>query len=150
MKTKSYFKKYEDNKGRFDIFFGDNANVYWKIWELHNVNKISYDKLAFQYGYVKSSIKNICDRVERFLDNPRMREENTISLEELAGSIMYPNKFIHGYGANTLSLNAHKIFLETIYLYQYGLMLEIPRDHIRPRSKPGTTTNRQRELVDEK
>jgi len=31
MKTKSYIKKYEDNKGRFEIFFGDNAKLYWKI-----------------------------------------------------------------------------------------------------------------------
>lgn len=29
---------------------------------------------------------------------------------------MYPNKFIYSYGVNTLSLNAHKLFLETINL----------------------------------
>lgn len=149
MKTKSYIKKYEDNKGRFEIFFGDNAKLYWKIWELHNVGKISYDKLALHYGYVKSSIKNICDRVEGFLDNPRMREEKNISLEELAGSIMYPNKFIYGYGANTLSLNAHKIFLETIYLYQHGLNLEIPRDHIMSFSTQYKNTDRRSELFEE-
>ena len=66
MKTQSYIEKYENNKGLFEDFFGDDAKLYWKIWELHNVGKISYDKLALHYGYVKSSIKNICDRVERF------------------------------------------------------------------------------------
>lgn len=42
---------------------------------LHNTENVSYDKLALQYGYVKSSIKNINDRVETFLDNPIIREE---------------------------------------------------------------------------
>ena len=28
MKTLSYIKKYEDNKGRFEIFFGDNAKLF--------------------------------------------------------------------------------------------------------------------------
>lgn len=149
MKTQRYIEKYENNIGRFENFFGDDAKLYWKIWELHNVDKISYDKLAFQYGYVKSSIKNICDRVERFLDNPSMREENNISLEGLAGSIMYPNQFIHSYGVNTLSLNAHKIFLETIYLYQYGLNLEIPRDHIMSFSTQYKNTDRRSELFEE-
>ena len=149
MKVQSYIKKYEDNKGQFDNFYKENAKLYWKIWKLHNVDKISYDKLAFQYGYVKSNIKNICDRVERFLDNPRMREENSILLEELVGSIMYPNKFISSYGGNALSLNAHKLFLETIYFYQHGLNLEIPREHIMSFSTQYKNTVRRRELFEE-
>ncbi len=28
MKTLSYIKTYEDNKGRFEIFFGDNAKLF--------------------------------------------------------------------------------------------------------------------------
>lgn len=147
MKIQSYIEKYGNNRERFEEFFGDDAKLYWKIWELHNVDNVSYDKLALQYGYVKSSIKNINDRVESFLDNPRIREENGISLEELTGSIMYPNKFI--YGANTLSLNAHKIFFEAIYLYQYGLKMEIPRNHIMSFSTQYKNTDRRSELFEE-
>ncbi len=94
-------------------------------------------------------METIRDDSENFLDNPRIREENIISLEELTGSIMYPNKFIYGYGANTLSLNAHKIFLETIYLYQHGLKMEIPRNHIMLFSTQYKNTNRRSELFEE-
>ena len=34
MKTLSYIKKYEDNKGRFEIFFGDNAKLF--CWPMIN------------------------------------------------------------------------------------------------------------------
>ena len=59
---------------------------------------------------------------------------------------MYPNEFIYGYGANTLSLNAHNIFLEAIYLYQHNLELEIPRNHIRSFSTQYKNTDRRSKL----
>ncbi len=149
MNVQSYIQKYEDNKGQFVNFFEENAKLYWKIWKLHNVDKISYDKLAFQYGYVKSNIKNICDRVESFLDHPRMREENSIMLEELVGSIMYPDIFMTSYAVNALSLNAHKLFRETIYFYQHGLKCEIPREHIMSFSTQYKNTIRRRKLFEE-
>lgn len=149
MNTQSYIEKYENSKEEFVEFFGDDAKLYWKIWELHNIDNVSYDKLALRYGYAKSSIKNINDRVKNFLDNPRLRGGNNVSLEELTGSIMYPNEFIYGYGANKLSLNAHKVFLETIYLYQHGLKMEIPRNHIMAFSTQYKNTERRNELFEE-
>lgn len=148
MQKQSYIIRYENNKEDFKEFFGKDAELYWKIWELHNIEKISYDILAHHYHYAKTTIKNFNDRVEEFLDNPRKREsENDILLEELTGSIMYPNEFICG--ANKLSLNAHKIFVEAIYLYQYGMELKIPRNHIMTFSTQYKNIERRRELFEE-
>lgn len=148
MQKQNYIIKYEKNKEDFKEFFGKDAELYWKIWELHNIENISYDILARHYHYAKSTIKNFNDRVEQFLDNPRKREvDNDILLEELTGSIMYPNQFV--FGTNKLSLNAHKIFLEAIYLYQYGMELIIPRNHIMSFSTQYKNIERRRELFEE-
>lgn len=57
---------------------------------------------------------------------------------------MYPDTFI--VGANSLTLNAHKIFMEAIYFYQHGLELEIPRNHIMSFSTQYKNTERRSEL----
>ena len=39
MQKQSYIIKYENNKEDFKEFFGKDADIYWKIWELHNIEK---------------------------------------------------------------------------------------------------------------
>ena len=148
MTTQDYIFAHETNKDLFDKFFGQDAERYWKIWELHNIDGVSYDKLAYQFDYSKSSIKNINDRVIALLNNPTLKdEENEFLSKLLSGSVMYPNEFI---GSKTsLSTNAHKLWFETIFLYQNGMKLKIPRNHILYLSTQYKNVERRNKLFDE-
>ncbi len=148
MTTQDYLTTYQTHKEIFENFFKENAKMYWKIWTQHNIDGISYDKLASLYNYSKSSIKNINDRVEHFLGNPTYQNDDNDFLSKiLSGSINYPNEFVGI--VNSLSLNAYKIWLETIYLYQNNMELEIPRNHILYFSSQYKNTDRRRALFEE-
>ena len=149
MKKQSYISKYEDNKELFEQFFGQEAKLYWKIWKLHNISNVSYDKIAFQYGYVKSNVKYINDRVEKFLDNPKVKSRNQeYLLEEMTDKILYPDAFLCVV-VTILSGNAYKVFLTTIYAYQHGWELQIPREFIMSISTQYKNLARRTELFEE-
>lgn len=149
MEKQSYISKYENNKEIFEQFFRQEAKLYWKIWKLHNVSNVSYDKIAYQYKYVKSNVKYINDRVEKFLDNPKVKsqtEEHTV--EEMIGKIIYPNEFI-GVVINILSGDAYLLFLTSIYYYQHNWELQIPRKLIMSISIQYKNIARRMELLKE-
>lgn len=147
MTTQEYISTYQANKENFEKYFKENAEQYWKLWKLHKIDHVSYDKLASQYNYSKSNIKCITDKVAAFLDNPVLKDENDDFLsKDLSGSLMYPNEFI---GKIHLSLNAHKIWTETILLYQKVMPLEIPRNHIILLSTQYKNVDRRNNLFEE-
>lgn len=148
MTIQEYINIYDSNKELFNKFFGQNSQQYWKIWKLHNVDGVSYDKLAHQYNYSKSTIKNINDRVKDFLDNPEIIDKNKDFKSKLSEKpVMYPNEFMRG--KVFLSSTAHKLWLETIYLYQNFMKLEIPRHHILDLSPQYKNIDRRTQLFEE-
>lgn len=148
MKKQEYIKKYEEYRDLFKEYFNENAELYWEIYKFHYSLNYSYEELEEKYPYSVSTIKRILKRVESFLERPEEKiGEMDYSIDKLTGEVMIPKKFIDGF--YSLSLNARKILYESIYLYQNGMKLKIPRSHILSFSSQYAIINRRTVLFDE-
>lgn len=148
MKKQEYIKKYEEYRDLFKEYFNENAELYWEIYKFHYSLNYSYEELEEKYPYSVSTIKRILKRVESFLERPEEKIRGMdYSIDKLTGEVMIPKQFIDGFCS--LSLNARKILYESIYLYQNGMKLKIPRSHILSFSSQYAIINRRTVLFDE-
>ena len=148
MDKRNYIKEYEKYSGLFKKHFGENADIYWKMYLNYHVDHISYDKLGILHNISKTTVRNILKRIESFLQDPwKIMREVDYSIKLLDGNIYMPNEFILGYRG--LSFDADQVFHEAIYLYQHGMYQKIPRSHVLWYSTQYKNVDRRTALIEE-
>lgn len=88
MDKRNYIKEYEKYSGLFKKHFGENADIYWKMYLNYHVDHISYDKLGILHNISKTTVRNILKRIESFLQDPwKIMREVDYSIKLLDGYI---------------------------------------------------------------
>ena len=106
------------------------------------------EEIAEEYSYSVSSVKRIVRRAQVFFENPSDKTmEIEYDLNDLTGEIYFPNAFWKAHFK--LSLDADKLFMETIYLHQHGFPNRIPRSRILQFGSQYKNVSRRRKVFDE-
>lgn len=141
-----YIEAYNSWEDLYQAYFGENADVYWEIYQKHECKeRISYDKLSMIYCYSATKLRNIVYQVKEFLDDPQGKMMKT----DYPCSVLYdkqirmPTLFIGHY---SLPLMENKLFHEAICLYQNLFPLWIPRSHILEYGKQYVNANRREKV----
>lgn len=142
------FEQYEKYKDLFDDYFKENAEEYWQMYKEYFTGNYTYQTLSEKYFYSEETIKRIIRKVKDFFENPLGKvSQLDYIISDLKGSVMLHKEFIEGQGY--LSLNANKLLLESIYLYQNGMSLRNPRSRIIDLGRQYVNVSRRAELFDE-
>ncbi len=142
------YEKLLKHESGFRKYFGEDAEEYLEIYRMRCVEGLSYEMIAEKVYSSKSSIRRRITEIDAFIECPEEKvKQRMYMLEELDGSYLMPNDFIEGF--HSLSLNANKVFAESIYLYQHRMESKIPREHLIRYSSGYCNVARRRELVKE-
>lgn len=129
MDTMKNFYIDDDLQEAFEAYFGEVADVYWRVFRDRWFYACKYAEIADKYSYSVSSIKRIIKLVEDFFNNPAEKiMELECDFDDLTGMVNFPTAFEET--QYTLSLGALKLLIETIYLYQHDFPQKIPRSHM--------------------
>lgn len=130
-------KRFEDYKRKremydeeFYLFFADEADQFWDLYEKHEKDGISYELMEMRVNYSATKLRELVKTIESFLDEPsrflgRKPYPNQWFLME---KVYMPNEFIEG--CYRLSLAGNRLFCFAILLYQHGLPCIVPGENL--------------------
>ena len=130
IKFEEYKRKREMYDEEFCLFFGEEADEIWDLYEMHEKDGISYELMEMRVNYSATKLRELVKSIDSFLDEPSKFLGRKPYPNEwlMMRSVYMPNEFIEG--SYHLSLAGHRFFMLAILLYQRGLPCIVPRENL--------------------
>ena len=148
MNPSEYLKQYKKYESEFQEYFGETAEEYFDIWRRNRLEHLPLEYIAETSNTSLSRASRIVKNVERFLSNPKNEFQiKGYSIEVLQFPLYMPSKFVGHFGK--ITLEAHKMIYVAVYLYQYRMVQQIPKQIVLEISSKYQRVKNRTELINE-